>query len=142
MPQPTDDPDVVLEFGHDAGASRTARHAIAPLFDDEDDVIRDDATTSASEMVTNVVTHTDDGGIMRVWDPKPDVPMRIEVEDTDARALSPRIEPTADQVGGRGLYIVDRLADAWGSFRTAAGKVVWAEFDRLKRRREAVRHEE
>lgn len=33
--------------------------------------------------MTNVVVHTDDGGELRAWDPRPDVPLRVEVEDAD-----------------------------------------------------------
>jgi hypothetical protein len=30
---------------------------------------------------------------------------------------------------GRGLYLVDALARAWGSRRTSTGKVVWFELE-------------
>ena len=43
-------------------------------------------------------------------------------------------ESTPRDVGGRGLIIVDALADVWGVDTPAAGngKTVWAEFDRTQ----------
>ena len=88
---------------------------------------------SASELVTNVVLHTEGGGEMRTWDPKPDVPLRLEIEDTSPGA--PTVMPDqAERITGRGLRILNALADSWGTFATKAGKVVWAEFDRTKPR--------
>jgi hypothetical protein len=127
-------PDVVMSFGNDPSASRAARRALGPLFDEDDDPIEHDALLSASELVTNVVEHTDGGGELRAWDPKPDVPMRLEVEDSDPTIPAPSSAPHDNPAGGRGLMLVDRISDAWGIFTAALGKVVWAEFDRDKRR--------
>jgi anti-sigma regulatory factor (Ser/Thr protein kinase) len=124
-------PDVEYEFDHDLGASRQARQALQPLLSDPDDPIADDVRLAASELVTNVVVHTADGGSMRAWDPKPDVPLRLEVEDHDGG--TPESPHPTPPVGGRGLRIVDQLADDWGVTQTATGKVVWAEFDRTER---------
>jgi anti-sigma regulatory factor (Ser/Thr protein kinase) len=96
-----------------------------------DDPIADDVRLAASELVTNVVTHTDDGGELRAWDPRPDVPLRLEVEDPDP-AL-PEIPAQTPSIGGRGLSIVDQIADDWGVDQQPPGKVVWAEFDRNRR---------
>lgn len=50
----------------------------------------------------------------------------VEVFDTDLRL--PRIRTAAEtDEGGRGLYLVDRLASRWGSRPTRDGKVVWFE---------------
>jgi hypothetical protein len=127
-------PDVVIGFGQDRTAPGVVRRALAPLFDGEDDPIADDALLSASELVANVVEHTEGGGELRAWDPKPDVPMRMEVED--GNQSMPVLRPAGKNGrGGRGLMLVERLSDAWGVFTTAVGKVVWAEFDRDRRRR-------
>jgi hypothetical protein len=126
-------PDVVVPFGRDQTAPGLVRRALEPLFDGADDPIAQDALLSASELVTNVVEHTDNGGEVRAWDPKPDVPMRMEVEDCD-RSMPVRRATAPDERTGRGLMMVDRMSDAWGAFRTAVGKVVWADFDRNRRR--------
>ncbi|HZC39481.1 MAG TPA: SpoIIE family protein phosphatase [Streptosporangiaceae bacterium] len=50
----------------------------------------------------------------------------VEVFDSDLRL--PRIRTAAEtDEGGRGLYLVDRLASRWGSRPTRDGKVVWFE---------------
>lgn len=116
-----------LEFGHDAGAPKKARQALNPLFSDPDDPIADAVNLSASELVANVVTHTADGGAMDAWDPRPDLPLRLEVSDSQPGTLDADGDP---DISGRGLAIVDRLADGWGVDQTRSGKVVWAEFDR------------
>jgi two-component sensor histidine kinase len=84
---------------------------------------------SASELVTNVIRHTDSGGEMRAWDPKPDAPFRLEVDDNDDTPLVRR-NPDIDDPTGRGLRVVDGSADEWGVEQTPTGKTVWAEFDR------------
>ncbi|HZB39959.1 MAG TPA: ATP-binding protein [Ilumatobacter sp.] len=132
-------PDVVVRFGQDRAAPGVVRRALARLFDGEDDPIAHDALLSASELVSNVVLHTDGGGEIRAWDPKPDVPMRMEVEDSDQSIPEPLPSPNPGHSGGRGLMLLDRLSDAWGVFTTAVGKVVWAEFDRDRRRNRASR---
>ncbi|WP_330461107.1 SpoIIE family protein phosphatase [Streptomyces sp. NBC_00820] len=88
----------------------------------------DDIELVTDELVTNVLMHTEsaaavtlrllEGGDRRV---------RIEVEDSSS-ALPRRREARADGVSGRGLLLVDRLADAWGVEARGGGKAVWCEF--------------
>jgi anti-sigma regulatory factor (Ser/Thr protein kinase) len=126
------EPDVRYRFEHDARAAGQARKQLDPLLSDPDDVIADDVRLATSEMVTNVVAHTDGGGEMRAWDPTPDVPFRVEVEDRSPAPAA--IPPDTPEVGGRGLAIVAAISDDWGSEQNLHGKTVWAEFDRDKRR--------
>ncbi len=130
----THEPDVRFRFGHDAGAVRRARESLNPLFCEPDDVIADDVRLATSEMVTNVIVHTGGGGEMRAWDSRSDVPLRVEVEDGDQS--EPVIANEAPAVGGRGIAIVAAISDKWGYEASPGGKVVWAEFDRNKRRRD------
>ena len=126
------EPDVRFRFGHHGSAIRQARNSLDPLLSEPDDIIADDVRLATSEMVTNVIEHTDGGGEMRAWDPQPDVPFRVEVEDHDQ---TPPVTPTPQPaVGGRGLSIVAAVSDEWGSEPNHDGKTVWAEFDRDKRR--------
>ncbi|WP_432193880.1 ATP-binding protein [Streptomyces sp. bgisy027] len=56
--------------------------------------------------------------------------VRIEVTDTRADRLPRPERPTSDAESGRGLAIVEALADRWGVCQGAAPrKTVWAEVD-------------
>ncbi len=122
-------PDVTLEFAHDTAAPGAARSVMKHLLSDSDDPIGVDVALVTSELVANVIVHTAHGGVLRAWDPKPNVPLRLEVEDSDDRV--PVVFTELPAVGGRGLRIVDAASDAWGVDPIdGGGKVVWAEFDR------------
>jgi len=125
------EPDVRYEFGHDRRAPAGARRQVDDMLSEPDDPIADDVRLATSELVSNVVRHTDDGGELRAWDPRPVLPVRVEVEDRDPTL--PRIPDEAPAIGGRGLRVVDAVADAWGVEQLPNGKVVWAEFDRHQR---------
>ncbi len=118
------DPDVSHEFGNDPDAPRAARHALRPLFPD-DGTMADDVTLVASELVSNVVQHTDSGGLMEAWS---DDPFVLNVTDFGTTLRVP--QAAADEQGGRGLHIVGDLADDWGTTPHEHGKTVWATFDR------------
>ncbi|MDQ0845963.1 MULTISPECIES: ATP-binding protein [unclassified Streptomyces] len=86
----------------------------------------DVAELLASELVTNALIHTDQGAVVTAT--VEDSRLHVEVQDFMA-GLPVRDVPTADLgTGGRGLVLVERLADAWG-VRTAqgVGKVIWFE---------------
>jgi anti-sigma regulatory factor (Ser/Thr protein kinase) len=50
--------------------------------------------------------------VIRVWDGSDDMPIHHNA--------------APDEIGGRGLMIIDSLAADWASCRLASGKVVWA----------------
>lgn len=53
--------------------------------------------------------------------------LRIEVTDTRAWRRPLRPEPAGDAESGRGLLLVEALANAWGVHERPPGKTVWAE---------------
>jgi len=81
----------------------------------------------ASELVTNAVTHarTPMTVTLRLLDDT----VSVDVRDADPR---PMFRPNPGSGGrpgdehGRGLLLLDAMADAWGTSPTADGKVVWA----------------
>ncbi|MFI5618770.1 SpoIIE family protein phosphatase [Streptomyces sp. NPDC051567] len=86
----------------------------------------DEIELAADELMTNVLVHTDGGGqvCLRLT---AEGRIRIEVEDTSS-ALPQRREAGDWAVSGRGLMLVDRLADDWGVEPRGGGKCVWCEF--------------
>ncbi|WP_063769814.1 ATP-binding protein [Streptomyces scabiei] len=55
--------------------------------------------------------------------------VHVEVSDTRP-ALPVPLDPSADSDGGRGLILVEALADRWGvTDRNGPGKTTWAEVD-------------
>jgi len=88
----------------------------------------DEIELIADELITNALTHTEGSAIatFRVLT-GPDRRMRVEVEDSSS-ALPRRREAGESGVSGRGLLLVDRLADVWGVEARGGGKVVWCEF--------------
>ncbi|MGW0748573.1 SpoIIE family protein phosphatase [Streptomyces sp. NPDC002587] len=86
----------------------------------------DEIELAADELMTNALVHTEGGGHvgMRLT---ADGRIRIEVEDSSSALPRPR-EAGDWAVSGRGLLLVDRLADAWGVEPRGGGKCVWCEF--------------
>ncbi|RNL74403.1 ATP-binding protein [Streptomyces sp. I6] len=79
-----------------------------------------------SELVTNSVRHT--RGPLRLNLRVRDGRLCCEVEDTNSDGPAGcSAEHWAE--GGRGIGILDALADAWGSCRTATGKTTWFELE-------------
>jgi len=84
-----------------------------------------DAALVTSEMATNAVNHADSpfhASIVRAAGV-----VRIAIVDSGPGAAAQRTA-AEDDLSGRGIVIVDALADRWGHEILHAGKVVWAEF--------------
>ncbi len=82
-----------------------------------------------TELVTNAVVHGQGGPTLAVTATPSSV--RVEVHD-DGPGL-PRLRPFSEEptTSGRGLALVDMVADAWGVVADPGdGKTVWAEISR------------
>ncbi|MER7348443.1 ATP-binding protein [Streptomyces aurantiacus] len=81
----------------------------------------------ASELVTNALVHTDRDAILTATvGPRR---LRVEVRDFVGRRPRPRAPGDGEDTHGRGLLLVQSLADAWGVRAQGVGKVVWFELD-------------
>ncbi|MBJ3809639.1 ATP-binding protein [Streptomyces flavofungini] len=80
-----------------------------------------------SELVTNALVHTDREAILTATlGPRR---LRVEVRDFVGRCPRPRVPENAEDTHGRGLLLVQSLADTWGVRVHGVGKVVWFELD-------------
>src|SRR5262249_39477451 len=88
------------------------------------------ATLIASELVTNAVVHARTPSVMGLQ-LRPTA-LHIPVRDGDPRPMHrpiPGATGAHNRDHGRGLLILDAMADGWGCLSTATGKVVWATID-------------
>ncbi|MFF4100842.1 ATP-binding protein [Streptomyces sp. NPDC001903] len=86
----------------------------------------DDMLLCVSELATNALLHgvpPGRGYLLRLL--RTERLVRIEVHDSGGGR--PAV-PGSVRDGGRGLLIVDTLADLWGASDRRPGKVVWCEF--------------
>ncbi|WP_329063966.1 SpoIIE family protein phosphatase [Streptomyces sp. NBC_01429] len=101
-------------------ARRLARRALA-RWDLEE--LSDSVELLISEVVTNAVRYAERPVTLRLL--RTDV-LRCEVGDDSPQLPRQRRARDTDE-GGRGLFLVNRLARRWGATRLSSGKVVWFE---------------
>ncbi|MFI1394384.1 SpoIIE family protein phosphatase [Streptomyces sp. NPDC020681] len=88
----------------------------------------DAAVLMVSEMVTNVLVHTDGNALLVAEVTGGDGTRRLWVEVTDASDELPhRRRPGEMASSGRGLLLMEMLADAWGVDPRGEGKSIWFE---------------
>ncbi|MFE7547904.1 ATP-binding protein [Streptomyces gardneri] len=88
-------------------------------------VVTEDTLLLVSEVVTNAATH---GGVPyelrldrmngRLW---------VQISDTSPVRPRPHGPHHAGSTSGHGLYLLERLSEAWGCVRRGDGKTVWFE---------------
>jgi anti-sigma regulatory factor (Ser/Thr protein kinase) len=87
-----------------------------------------EALVIASELVTNAVVHGGEPITLEVA--IRDDALRVEVRDGDEHAaVVARRREDRGVMTGRGLMIVESLAQQWGVRTRAGGKSVWADID-------------
>ena len=79
----------------------------------------------ANELVANAIVHARSAPVLSLEEAGPDLVLRVT--DSSPNAPVPRAA-TPDESGGRGLIIVEALADRWGFDAHSSGKVVWVTF--------------
>jgi signal transduction histidine kinase len=111
-------------------AAAAARRALGGLRDVIGRPCLDDVYLLVSELVTNGVRHGGAGedDLLDLTVLRHGNRLRVVVTDWgpgfDGR---PRPRNRADQTGGWGLYLVERLADRWGVQRDGGATAVWFE---------------
>ncbi|MEU3336780.1 ATP-binding protein [Streptomyces sp. NPDC002144] len=125
-PQPS---QLRQRLGHgDLKAVPEARRALRELLRQWGRPGRSDvAELLTSELVTNALVHTDHDAVLTAVVGQRG--LRVEVRDFVARRPRPCPANTGDGTHGRGLVLVQSLADAWGVRTHGVGKAVWFELD-------------
>ncbi|MFE4329821.1 MULTISPECIES: ATP-binding protein [unclassified Streptomyces] len=129
---------VQLEVGPDPAevgrARRWARSRLVGSGIRDDEPLAETLILLISELVTNAVVHTGCPAVLRMLFGAAETAgtagtVRVEVADTSCRPPQQR-HAAGEDTGGRGLELVDGLADRWGWQPEGAGKRIWCEVDR------------
>jgi anti-anti-sigma factor len=120
-----------FEVGAELDSPSQARHRLDALAGDVPDGLLSDVKLLVSELVTNSVRHAGLGGDQQVsvaisMDP---ARLRIEVTDPGSGFEGRPMVAEPDMESGRGLFLVEHLANRWGT-RHDDGMTVWFEIDR------------
>jgi anti-sigma regulatory factor (Ser/Thr protein kinase) len=93
------------------------------------DELADTVVLSANELVTNAVTHCRTSYAQVEVTLTLDGPeLLLEVSGPDRDQLPQTHDSGPDEEGGRGLALVEELADVWGHRQEPYTKCVWARF--------------
>ncbi|MET9295115.1 ATP-binding protein [Streptomyces sp. NPDC003077] len=113
-------------------ARRWARSRLAGSGIEADEPVAETLILLISELVTNAVVHTGTPAELRMrFSGAGAVVATVRVEVADSSARPPRQRHAeGDDTGGRGLELVDGLADRWGWREEGTGKSIWCEVDR------------
>jgi anti-sigma regulatory factor (Ser/Thr protein kinase) len=127
-----------LEVGADPAevgrARRWARSRLVGSGMNDDEPLAETLILLISELVTNAVVHTGCPAVLRMLFGSGAAEagtVRVEVADTSARPPCSR-HAQGEDTNGRGLELVDGLADRWGWQPEGSGKRIWCEVDRCE----------
>ncbi|MEV4440294.1 SpoIIE family protein phosphatase [Streptomyces sp. NPDC049577] len=110
------------------GEARKQVRALMHDWADPDQV--DSAVLMVSEMLTNVLVHTDGDAVLVAKISGPPGHRRIRVDVADSSDELPhRRHPGEMASSGRGLVLLELLAGAWGVTPRGDGKNIWFELD-------------
>ncbi|MBK3632852.1 ATP-binding protein [Streptomyces sp. MBT97] len=87
----------------------------------------DDAQLCVSELVSNVIKHVGPGTPATLAVSMNGVHLRIEIHDPDTRALPVLLDMNVGSEGGRGVSLIDAVAERWGVQLRPDRKVAWCE---------------
>ena len=125
--RPTGHPGYTKTLACEAASVAAARRLVRTAFSAwQLDHLADDGALIVSELMANSVQHTECRNVrVIVTRPAPDL-VRVAVVDT-SRVLPARRSASDTDTDGRGLAIVEAVADRWGVDLLRWGKRAWAE---------------
>ena len=109
-------------------AAGLARAFVARELEHCDEEVRDVARLLVSELVTNAVVHAASAVEVEVQAGPEGILLRVRDADTGPLVMRAGAGSELDE-GGRGIMLIDRLADAWGTEHHKGRKTVWFRLD-------------
>ncbi len=113
----------------DVSSPALARRFVLRSFSGSDvEGLTDVVVLLVSELVTNAVLHARSDSVLKLSHERER--LRVELHDAStegAVAVVVGADEDGGGPGGRGVLLVDALADRWGSDRDEYGKTVWFE---------------
>ena len=117
---------VDLQLQEGLQAASQARRSLDDLAPHMQPDVLENVRFLVNELVTNSIRHV--GGEVRLRVEARTETIRVEVIDR-GEGFTPRaVSPDPDQTSGRGLFLVDQMADRWG-VEGNGGTKVWFEVD-------------
>lgn len=137
-------PELIRELAAEGEALAAAREMVESL-DDLSRPARDDLALLITELVGNSLRHAGLGpdDVIRVRIARLRGSVRVEVVDAGPGFSPSRVRPGRVQTSGRGLYLVDQVADRWGvelSGETCVWFELWIGDSRTRHRLQAPDH--
>ena len=114
-----------VQFPPEPASIPAARHFAVDAIDDMGGNHRDEVELLVSELATNAVLHARTP--LRLTLCRRGRRLRIEVGDGDPTPPRLNLRPNPLHPGGRGMCLVNSLADDWGVDVTDEGKTIWFE---------------
>jgi anti-sigma regulatory factor (Ser/Thr protein kinase) len=115
-----------LQLPPKAASAREARKKVRAMVDSWPTECAAALQLLVDELVTNAVLHArSDTELVAIVEGSF---ARVEVRDQSTRLPTP-LHYGASSVTGRGLHLVEALAQRWGVEEIAGGKIVWFELD-------------
>ena len=93
---------------------------------DVDEARIEPAMLVANELVANAIVHARSAPVLSLAETGSNLMLRVS-DDSSTPPVAQT--PGPDELAGRGLVLVEALADRWGIDTSASGKSVWVAFD-------------
>jgi anti-sigma regulatory factor (Ser/Thr protein kinase) len=103
-------------------SARAAREFVRRCLPSRDGLDHETILLLASELASNAIIHAQQ--VFDVWVEFLPPGVRVGVDDPSPALPIPR-QPGPLEIGGRGLAMIEALADRWGTEATPTGKRVW-----------------
>ncbi len=117
---------MAIELPADVSSPALARRFITESFaGSENAEVTEIVLLLVSELVTNAVLHAHSASVLRLSDQGGR--LRVELHDLSSDDAVIPASQNGHRTGGRGVLLIDNLADRWGSDVDEHGKTVWFE---------------